>query len=220
MDMIQEMVEKLLAEQAQESEHKAWCDAEMGKTQASLDVKTDRVEELATRLEKTKAQAAQLKREGQELLQEIQALDVAVKEATAMRQTEAEDWAAKKKDYETGQQACAAAIKVLRQYYEGKSFLQTSAQTESKAKDPAGIIGLLEVAESDFSRMYAEGMAAEDAAISEFETFTQDSKVSRAAKETEVKNKAAERQRIGNVISGTTTTPRRSSPRSRSTTQS
>ena len=44
---------------------------------------------------------------------------------------------------------------------------------------------------------YAEGMASEDAAISEFETFTQDSKVSRAAKETEVKNKAAERQRIG-----------------------
>jgi hypothetical protein len=196
-------VEKLLAEQAQESEHKAWCDTEMGKTQASLDVKTDRVEELATRLEKTKAQAAQLKREGQELLQEIQALDVAVKEATAMRQAEAGDWATKKKDYETGQQACAAAIKVLRQYYEGKSFLQTSAQTESKAKDPAGIIGLLEVAESDFSRMYAEGMAAEDAAITEFETFTADSKVSRAAKETEEKNKAAEGQRIGNVISET-----------------
>jgi len=199
-DMIQEMVEKLLQEQAQESEHKAWCDTEMAKTKSSLDVKTDRVEELATRLEKTKAESAKLKREGAELMAEIQALDTAVKEATAMRQAEAETWAKKKKDYETGQQACAAAIKVLRQYYEGKSFVQAAAQ----AKDPAGIVGLLEVAESDFSRMYAEGMAAEDAAISEFETFTQDSKVSRAAKETEVKNKAAERQRIGNVISETT----------------
>jgi len=201
-DMIQEMVEKLLQEQAQESEHKAWCDTEMAKTKSSLDVKTDRVEELATRLEKTKAESAKLKREGAELMAEIQALDTAVKEATAMRQQEAESWAKKKKDYETGQQACAAAIKVLRQYYEGKSFVQTSAK--ASAKDPAGIVGLLEVAESDFSRMYAEGMAAEDAAISEFETFTQDSKVSRAAKETEVKNKAAERQRIGNVISETT----------------
>ena len=35
-----------------------------------------------------------------------------VKEATAMRQQEAEAWEKKKKDYETGQQACAAAIKV------------------------------------------------------------------------------------------------------------
>jgi hypothetical protein len=201
-DMIQEMVEKLLQEQAQESEHKAWCDTEMAKTKSSLDVKTDRVDELKTRLEKTKAESAKLKREGADLMAEIQALDTAVKEATAMRQQEAESWAKKKKDYETGQQACAAAIKVLRQYYEGKSFVQTSAK--ASAKDPAGIVGLLEVAESDFSRMYAEGMASEDAAISEFETFTQDSKVSRAAKETEVKNKAAERQRIGNVISETT----------------
>jgi len=211
-DMIQEMVEKLLQEQAQESEHKAWCDTEMAKTKSSLDVKTDRVEELATRLEKTKAESAKLKREGAELMGEIQALDTAVKEATAMRQAEAETWAAKKKDYETGQQACAAAIKVLRQYYEGKSFVQTAAQ----AKDPAGIVGLLEVAESDFSRMYAEGMAAEDAAISEFETFTQDSKVSRAAKETEVKNKSAERQRIGNVISASRSSrPSRRTRRSR-----
>merc|ERR1719506_1950337 len=157
------MVEKLLQEQAQESEHKAWCDTEMAKTKSSLDVKTDRVEELATRLEKTKAESAKLKREGADLMAEIQALDTAVKEATAMRQQEAESWAKKKQDYETGQQACAAAIKVLRQYYEGKSFVQTSAK--ASAQDP---------------------------------------KVSRAAKETEVKNKAAERQRIGNVISETT----------------
>jgi len=52
--------------------------------------------------------------------------------------------------------------------------------------------------------MYAEGMAEEDAAVSEFETFSQDSKVSRAAKEAEQKNKAAEKQRVGNVIDETT----------------
>merc|ERR1719482_1034722 len=91
-DMIQEMVEKLLQEQAQESEHKAWCDKETKETDASLDVKTDRVEELATRLAKTKAESAKLKREGAQLMAEIQALDTAVKEATAMRQAEAESW--------------------------------------------------------------------------------------------------------------------------------
>ena len=42
-------------------------------------MKTDRVEELATRLEKTKAESAKLKREGADLMAEIQALDTAVR---------------------------------------------------------------------------------------------------------------------------------------------
>merc|ERR1719387_2640905 len=156
--MIQAMVEKLLQEQAEESEHKAWCDEEMGKTTKSLSSKSDRVEELTTRLEKTTAEATKLEELAAAAVEEIQALDVAMKEATAMRQAENAEFETKKTDYETGQKACAAAIKVLRQYYEGKSFLQTSSSTVSLTQqmDPlnagdsgggssaaSGIVGLL-----------------------------------------------------------------------------
>merc|ERR550514_2480603 len=110
----------------EESEHKAWCDKETSKTEQSLDVKSDRVDELSTRLDKAKAESAQLAREVQVLYDEIQALDQGVKEATAMRQKEAADFSEKKKDYENGQTACAAAIKVLHEYYQGKSFVQSS----------------------------------------------------------------------------------------------
>merc|ERR1719271_1839475 len=106
-DMIQAMVEKLLQEQAEESEHKAWCDKETSKTGESLDLKSDRVDELATRLDKAKAESAELAREVQVLYEEIQQLDQGVKEATAMRQKEAADFAERKKDYEQGQTACA-----------------------------------------------------------------------------------------------------------------
>merc|ERR1719281_1746370 len=210
-DMIQAMVEKLLQEQAEESEHKAWCDKETSKTGESLDLKSDRVDELATRLDKAKAESAELAREVQVLYEEIQQLDQGVKEATAMRQKEAADFAERKKDYEQGQTACAAAIKVLHEYYSGESFVQSSSMEDNMAKSSsrqpggsaAGIIGLLEVAESDFSRMLAEATAAEDSAISEFDTFSQDSKVSRASKEAESKNKAAERQRVQGTIQET-----------------
>jgi len=210
-DMIQAMVEKLLQEQAEESEHKAWCDKETSKTEESLDVKSDRVDELSTRVDKAKAESAQLAREVQVLYDEIQALDAGVKEATAMRQKEAADFQERKKDYEQGQTACAAAIKVLHEYYQGKSFVQSSSLVSDMAHSAAGqpggsasgIIGLLEVAESDFSRMLAEATAAEDSAISEYETFLQDSKVSRASKEAESKNKAAERQRVQGTIQET-----------------
>jgi hypothetical protein len=210
-DMIQAMVEKLLQEQAEESEHKAWCDKESSKTEQSLDVKSDRVDELLTRLDKAKAESAQLAREVQVLYDEIQALDQGVKEATAMRQKEAADFTERKKDYEQGQTACAAAIKVLHEYYQGKSFVQSSSLVSDMARtssqqpggSASGIIGLLEVAESDFSRMLAEATAGEDSAISEYETFNQDSKVSRASKEAESKNKAAERQRVQGTIQET-----------------
>merc|ERR1719506_3246770 len=181
--MIQAMVEKLLQEQAEESEHKAWCDKETSKTDESLEVKSDRVDELSTRVDKAKAESAQLAREVQVLYEEIQALDAGVKEATAMRQKEAADFQERKKDYENGQTACAAAIKVLHEYYQGKSFVQTSSlvsdMAHSAASQPggssSGIIGLLEVAESDFSRMLAEATAAEDSAVSEYESFMLDS---------------------------------------------
>jgi len=208
-EMIQGMVDKLLQEQAEESTHKAWCDEELGKTAASLDTKGDRVDELNTRLDKAKADSAKLAQEVAVLLEEVQALDIASKEATAMRQKGSADFKVRQQDYQTGQQACAAAIKVLRQYYEG-SFVQKDSQvsitvamqtkSQEKEKNPSGIIGLLEVAESDFSRMLAEAVAAEDAAASEFDTFSGDSKVSRASKETEQKNKAAARQRLDTGI--------------------
>ena len=100
---------------------------------------------------------------------------------------------------------------VLHEYYSGESFVQSSSMEDNMAKSSsrqpggsaAGIIGLLEVAESDFSRMLAEATAAEDSAISEFDTFSQDSKVSRASKEAESKNKAAERQRVQGTIQET-----------------
>ena len=81
------------------------------------------------------------------------------------------------KDYSESQEACAAAIEVLRAYYESGSFVQVSAKTrvrskaQAKATDAGGIIGMLEVAESDFSRLLSEAKAAETAAADEYDTM-------------------------------------------------
>merc|ERR1719235_1715984 len=58
--MIQEMVEKLLEEQAEEAEHKAWCDAELIKSKKSLARKESKMEDIANKIEKAKATAAKL----------------------------------------------------------------------------------------------------------------------------------------------------------------
>merc|ERR1719261_680888 len=59
-DMISQMVEKLLEEQAEEAEHKEWCDGEMTKTKKALTRKSDKMEDLSTRINEAMAMSAKL----------------------------------------------------------------------------------------------------------------------------------------------------------------
>jgi len=52
-----------------------------------------------------------------------------------------------------------------------------------------GIIGMLEVVESDFSKLLSEGNAAEAMAVEEYEKLTQDNAIATTEKETAVKYK-------------------------------
>lgn len=222
--MIQQMVEKLVAEQAEEAEHKAWCDAELTKTAKAKKSKLAKVEELDTRTEKGSALVDKLQEQIKALATELSEMDKADKEAMEMRQAENAEFLEKKKDLDGALKATSSAIKVLRDYYEGKSFLQASdtasmaslmqereqasMQEVAAASQPAGsaassVIGLLEVAESDFTKALEEAQSAEDAAQQEYDTMVQDNKVSRAEKMTDQKNKKAEVQRLQNTIAET-----------------
>merc|ERR1719174_1739658 len=164
-EMLYGMIEKLEKEQAAESEHKAWCDKEMGKTSKQKKSKTSRLNEVTIRKEKATAEITKLGEELVALQDEIQKLDEAVKESTNLRNKGAEEWAEESAEYKAGQEACAAAIKVLNNYYGSKkdSFLQSRSMQGS-----SGIVGLLEVAESDFAKSLAEGQASEDALVAEY----------------------------------------------------
>merc|ERR1719311_374456 len=199
-EMITEMVEKLMKEAAEEAEKKAFCDKEMSETKAKRDDKTAETEDLQMKLDKAAAKIAKLKEGVSVLEEELGKMAVEVKEATDMRNKEKNAWALAKADYEEGLSGIQMALEVLRDYYASKddkgdaSLLQADlgkdmslAQTETQ--EPSGIIGMLEVAESDFTKLLAEGNADEDVAQKEYDTFMQDNKVATAAKEQEVKYK-------------------------------
>jgi len=213
--MIQQMVEKLLEEQAEEAEHKAWCDAELLKTTKAKKLKLAKVEELNTRVEKGGATVDKLQEQIQMLAKELSEMDQSDKEAMEMRQAENAEFKKKEEELDGALKATTSAIKVLRDYYEGKSFIQASdtasmtdlmqQHEQSSASQPAGsaassVIGLLEVAESDFNKALEEARAAEDAAQHEYDVMVQDSKISRAEKMTDQKNMKAEVQRLQNMI--------------------
>jgi hypothetical protein len=200
--MIQEMIEKLVAEAAEEADHKAFCDKEMSETKAKMEDKQGEVDDLSTKIDKSAAKVAKLKEEVATLEQELMKIADEQKVANEMREAEKTAWAAAKADFEGGLEGVQMALQVLRDYYAEKddsALLQSddlanqmSLAQESGTKSSgaaSGIIGMLEVAESDFSKMLAEGQATEDQAIKEYEALTEDNKVTTAAKETEVKYK-------------------------------
>jgi DNA repair exonuclease SbcCD ATPase subunit len=207
--MIQEMVEKLVAEAKEEAGHKAFCDKEMSETKAKMEDKQSEVDDLNTKIDKSVAKIAKLKEEIATLATELTEIAAEQKTANEMRQSEKDAWASAKADFESGLEGVQMALQVLRDYYAEKddsaeSLLQSDdlaaqmslAQGGSKKETGAasGIIGMLEVAESDFSKMLAEGQAAEDQAIKEYETLTEDNKVTTATKETEVKYKGKDKK--------------------------
>merc|ERR1719236_351817 len=193
-DMLYGMIEKLEKEQAAEQEHKAWCDKEMAKTTKEEKKKSARLNQVTIRKEKATADITKLGEDLITLQDDLQKLDLAVKESTKLRNKGAAEWAEESAEYKAGQEACAAAIKVLNNYYGSKK--EELLQTRIQLKGAGGIIGLLEVAESDFAKSLAEGQAAEDAMIAEFEKYMEDSKVSRATMEQDQKNKEAEKARL------------------------
>merc|ERR1711937_392388 len=57
-----------------------------------------------------------------------------------------------------------------------------------------GVIGMLEVIQSDFARLESETTAAEATAQKEYDEFMTDSKVNKAAKSKDIEHKTAKKQ--------------------------
>jgi chromosome segregation ATPase len=178
--MIEDMIAKLLQEAAEEATQKAFCDKEIGESKASKDEKQGKLDKVNSRLEKAESTIASLTDQITTLSKEVAESDAALAEATALRTKEKTTFTAVEKDLSESQEACAAATEVLREYYEGASLIQTAQKakdTTDEQGDGSGILGMLEVAESDFATGLAEARTVEEAAQSEFDKLKEESKM-------------------------------------------
>eukprot|EP00419_Tripos_fusus_P010736 CAMPEP_0172667812 /NCGR_PEP_ID=MMETSP1074-20121228/8665_1 /TAXON_ID=2916 /ORGANISM="Ceratium fusus, Strain PA161109" /LENGTH=669 /DNA_ID=CAMNT_0013484379 /DNA_START=57 /DNA_END=2066 /DNA_ORIENTATION=+ len=191
--MIEELLAKLKEEAAAEADHKKWCDSELKANKLKREKHTTAVDTLAAEVEKLGSQIQTMAEELATLAKEQAALAAAMAEATADRQKEKAANEATIKDAVAAQQALKKALEILHEFYSSvaePSLVQTKKQVPEMAAykgmggSSKGVIGMLEVIESDFSRLETDTRASEDQAASEYNKFMKDSK---AAKETKHK---------------------------------
>merc|ERR1719390_324545 len=111
-----------------------------------------------------------------------------------------EAWAAAKADYESGVECVGMALQVLRDYYAEKEESLIQAQHDKATGAATGIIGMLEVVESDFTKSLAEGTAKESMAQEEYEKLTTDNKIATTEKSTAVKYKTKDKKETEEML--------------------
>jgi len=194
IDMIEGLLSKLKSEAAAESEHKAWCDEQLKENKLNRNKKTAAVERLTAEVQSLTSTIETMGEDIATLLKEQAQLTTAMKEATDYRSSEKTENLAIIADAKAGNAAVKAALVVLREFYAKQTALIQQAPEIEAYKGmggaKGGVVGMLEVIETDFARLEADTSAAEKQAASEYDTFMTDSQADKTQKHAlEVKTK-------------------------------
>merc|ERR1719189_1733347 len=201
--LIADMISKLEKEAQSEATEKAYCDEQMAKTEAKKEELESDTEKLTSKIDKAAAKTAGLKADVKELQEELAALAKEQAEMDKLRMEERANYAKAKTELEAGIAGVQKALGVLRDYYgSGASMIQEASDLKSMMQQPAmpekhtkasgagaGIIGILEVCESDFAKNLATETSQEDDAEASYDKKTQENKVTKTLKEQDVKYK-------------------------------
>jgi hypothetical protein len=185
-DLIRNMIEKLLSEAQADATEKAFCDKEMGETEAKKAEKEAAIEKLSSQIDSMNAKSAQLKEEVAELQKELANLASAQAEMDKLRAEEKAAYDKNSAEMEKGIKGVKLALKVLNDYY-AKDSAHSSADGAG-----SGIIGLLEVCESDFTKGLAEMNSVESTAVNEYDKTSKENEITKATKDQDVKYKTKE----------------------------
>merc|ERR1719456_92425 len=126
--LIQELIERLLQEAADEANHKGWCDKETGKAKQARNYKAEEIEKLNGRLALNEALRDKLVEEIDVLDTEIKALEDELAKATKMRADEKAENEATIKEAQEGKDAVEMAIDILSKFYKTAAKEKVFAQ--------------------------------------------------------------------------------------------
>jgi chromosome segregation ATPase len=186
--MIKGLIAKLEEEAAAEADKKQWCDGELKENKLTREAKTAEVESITAAVDMLKATISKLSTSITEHSEKLVSLDAAMKVATEVRHKEKAENEETVADATAALEAVTLATKVLKEYYAkaAPAMLQQSPafdEPESFSNDAytgmqgakKGVLGLLEVIHTDFSRVKSDTEVEEAQASKEYDTFMEES---------------------------------------------
>jgi chromosome segregation ATPase len=201
--MIKDLITRLMEEANDEAEHKGWCDTEMSTNEQTRKEKTEAVETLHAEIDQLEASIAKLTEDITDLTKAVAELDAAMAKATKLRQEEKAKNTETVSDSEAAQTAVAQALTVLKEFYakagEATAFVQADpeifdSEYKGMQSENGGVVGMLEVIESDFARLESDTKASEATAQKEYDEFMTESKTDKASKASSIEHKTAKKQ--------------------------
>jgi len=180
--LIQELVERLLAQAANEANQKGWCDKSMSAAKQKRDFAAEEIRELNGNMAELDALRDKLAEEIKVLTKEVEDLEKEQEDADTERGAEKKENGATVTEAKAGQEAVEMAITVLDRFY--KTAAKQKVDLELVQRGPAadeapdagfdegeayggaqggseGVLGLLDVIRSDFARTKKETEKAE-----------------------------------------------------------
>merc|ERR1719203_1392329 len=146
------------------------------------------------------AKSSQLKEQVAALQKALAQLAASQAEMDKLRQEEHTAYVSNKADMEQGLEGVKTALKVLREYYASDDKAHNAAEGAG-----AGIIGLLEVCESDFTKSLSEIEGAEEDSKTEYEETSKANQIEKASREQDVAYKTKEGAGLEKAIQEATT---------------
>jgi len=222
--LIEELLTRLRAQATEETEHKGWCDTELATNAHTRKTKTEEVDRLRVEIDGLDAAVAQLQKDTQRLSAEVAELDRAAGEAATLRTNEKTQNQQTIEEARQAQAAVEEATRLLQAFYSkaakggatsgtnstwGAWVAPVSATSLAQQAPPpvwgdepykglraegGGVLGMLEVIQSDFARLESDTTAAEAAAAEAHRKFMEDTSISKVQKQTDIKHKTNDRQ--------------------------
>eukprot|EP00927_Polykrikos_kofoidii_P024367 TRINITY_DN2217_c0_g1_i10.p1 TRINITY_DN2217_c0_g1~~TRINITY_DN2217_c0_g1_i10.p1 ORF type:complete len:705 (-),score=180.41 TRINITY_DN2217_c0_g1_i10:125-2182(-) len=194
--LIRDMIDRLEDEASADATQKAYCDKETSESNEAKEDLSAAEEKLSLKIDQMTARKTKLREQVASLQNSLAKLSKSQADMDELRKEEHAAYVQNKADLQQGIEGVKIALKVLREYY----------AKDDKAHDAAdggadGIVGLLEVIESDFSKGLAETVATEEGAKAAYEAETKENEIEKAAKNKDVDYKSKEAVRLEKAAS-------------------